>query len=69
MFNAAAPGLQDFFSSLGASTPHALELAFIVGLAVAILLIAAIYLGARSRACRPCGTSGAGGSRGHWPTR
>lgn len=46
VFNAAAPGLQDFFSSLGASTPHALELAFIVGLAVAILLVAGIYLGA-----------------------
>jgi hypothetical protein len=46
VFNAAAPGLQDFFSSIGASTPHALELAFVVGLAVTVLLIAAIYLGA-----------------------
>jgi hypothetical protein len=46
VFNSAAPGLQDFFSSLGASTPHALELAFCVGLAVTVLLIAAIYLGA-----------------------
>jgi len=46
LFNAAAPAMQDFFSGLGASTPHALELAFSVGLAVTLLAVAAIYWGA-----------------------
>jgi hypothetical protein len=43
VFNAAAPGLQDFFVSLGASKAAALELTFGVGLAVTVALIGAIY--------------------------
>ena len=46
LFNAAAPHLQDFFEGLGASKGVALELAFGVGLAVTLALVAAIYRGA-----------------------
>ncbi len=46
VFNSIAPDLQDFFSSLGASTSRALELTFCLGLAVTVLGVAAIYWGA-----------------------
>jgi hypothetical protein len=46
LFNAAAPHLQDFFEGLGASKGAALELAFGVGLAVTLAVVAAIYRGA-----------------------
>jgi hypothetical protein len=46
VFNAAAPGLQDFFGSAGANKGTALELTFGLGLAVTVLLVCAIYWGA-----------------------
>jgi len=46
VFNSIAPDLQDFFSSLGASTGRALELTFGLGLAVTVLGVAALYWGA-----------------------
>ena len=46
LFNSVAPDLQDLFTSLGAGTSRALELTFCLGLAVTVLLIAAIYWGA-----------------------
>jgi hypothetical protein len=46
IFNDVAPGLQDFFTGLGTSKGTGLELAFCVGLAVMIAIVAAIYWGA-----------------------
>jgi hypothetical protein len=46
VFNAVAPGLQDFFGSVGANKGTALELTFGLGLAVTVLLVCAIYWGA-----------------------
>ena len=46
VFNSIAPDLQDFFRSLGVGIGRALELTFLVGLLVTILLVAAIYWGA-----------------------
>jgi len=46
VFNAAAPHLQDFFGTLGAGKGTALELAFVVGLALMLGFVAAIYWGA-----------------------
>jgi hypothetical protein len=67
LFNDAAPVLQDFFRSLGVSTPHALELAFCIGLAVVVLVITAIYWGAIEGMApvRDLGRSGLGRSLAH----
>ena len=46
VFNSIAPHLQDFFTSLGFGLGRALELTFVVGLAVTLLLVAAIFWGA-----------------------
>jgi hypothetical protein len=46
VFNSIAPDLQDFFSSLGAGIARALELTFVLGLGVTVLLVAAVYWGA-----------------------
>ena len=46
VFNSIAPDLQDFFRSLGVGIGHALELTFVLGLGVTVLLVAAIYWGA-----------------------
>jgi hypothetical protein len=46
LFNSAAPHLQDFFHSLGFDIARALELTFLLGLVVTILLVAAVYWGA-----------------------
>jgi hypothetical protein len=46
LFNSVAPGLQDFFESLGTSKGSALELTFGLGLSVTVLAVAAIYWGA-----------------------
>jgi hypothetical protein len=46
VFNSIAPHLQDFFHSLGFDIARALELTFLLGLSVTILLVAAIYWGA-----------------------
>jgi len=43
LFSDAAPALQDLFTGLGASKGLGLELAFVVGYAVAIAVVAAIY--------------------------
>jgi hypothetical protein len=46
VFNSIAPGLQDFFRSLGFDIGRALELTFLLGLLVTIALVAAVYRGA-----------------------
>jgi hypothetical protein len=46
LFNDALPHIQDFFTSLGASEPRALELGFVLGLLVAIGLISLIWTAA-----------------------
>jgi hypothetical protein len=43
VFNSIAPDLQDFFRSLGVGIGRALELTFVLGLAITVLLVAAIY--------------------------
>jgi len=43
LFNGARPELQDFFTSLGATLGTGLELAFLVGLLVAIAMVAALW--------------------------
>ena len=43
LFSDAAPALQDLFTGLGASKGLGLELAFVIGYAVAIAVVAAIY--------------------------
>jgi hypothetical protein len=51
-WNSIEPHLQTFFANLGANTEHSVELAFTVGLAAAVLIIAGFYrvgvLGMRS---------------------
>jgi hypothetical protein len=46
VFNSIAPHLQDFFHSLGFDIARALELTFLLGLSVTVLLVTAIYWGA-----------------------
>jgi hypothetical protein len=46
VFNSVAPDLQDFFGSLGFGVARSLELTFLLGLAVTLMLVAAIYWGA-----------------------
>jgi hypothetical protein len=46
VFNSIAPHLQDFFHSLGFNIARALELTFLLGLIVTVLLVAAFYWGA-----------------------
>jgi hypothetical protein len=46
VFNSIAPHLQDFFDSLGFDIARALELTFLLGLSVTVLLVTAIYWGA-----------------------
>ena len=46
VFNSIAPHLQDFFHSLGFNIARALELTFLLGLSVTVLLVTAIYWGA-----------------------
>jgi hypothetical protein len=46
VFNAIAPDMQDFFRSLGIGIGRALELTFLAGLTVTVLLVGAIYWGA-----------------------
>jgi hypothetical protein len=46
VFNSIAPHLQDFFHSLGFNIARALELTFLLGLTVTVLLVAAVYWGA-----------------------
>jgi len=46
VFNSIAPELQDRFRDLGFGIGRALELTFLVGLGVTVLLVAAIYWGA-----------------------
>ncbi len=43
LFNGVRPDLQDFFTSLGATLGAGLELAFVVGLLVAIAMVAALW--------------------------
>ena len=43
LFNGVRPDLQDFFTSLGASLGTGLELAFLVGLLVAIAMVGALW--------------------------
>jgi hypothetical protein len=44
LFNDAAGKLQDFFTSIGTTKGLGLEFAFVIGLAVAILLISAVWV-------------------------
>ena len=46
VFNSIAPHLQDFFHSLGFDIARALELTFLLGMTVTILLVATVYWGA-----------------------
>jgi hypothetical protein len=46
VFNSIAPHLQDFFASLGFNIARALELTFLLGMTVTILLVSAVYWGA-----------------------
>ncbi len=46
VFNSIAPHLQDFFHSLGFNIARALELTFLLGMTVTVLLVAAFYWGA-----------------------
>src|SRR5215210_4799511 len=43
LFNGVRPDLQDFFTSLGASLGLGLELAYVIGLLVAIAMVAALW--------------------------
>ena len=48
LFNDIVPHLQDFFTGLGLSKGLGLELAFVVGLVIAIAIIGAVWLGGMS---------------------